>query len=80
MLIRRFAVTLQLQVKRAVWRTNNYQTGGGEGVVVRVLQRICWKACNFDILNTQVVGVAQIINKMPGPVPFTEEDEEVISA
>lgn len=25
----------------------------------------------------QVVGVAQIINKMPGPVPFTEEDEEV---
>lgn len=31
-------------------------------------------------LNTQVVGVAQIINKMPGPVPFTEEDEEVISA
>lgn len=31
-------------------------------------------------LNMQVVGVAQIINKMPGPVPFTEEDEEVISA
>lgn len=25
----------------------------------------------------EVVGVAQIINKMPGPVPFTEEDEEV---
>ncbi|PFX27484.1 dual 3',5'-cyclic-AMP and -GMP phosphodiesterase 11A-like [Stylophora pistillata] len=25
----------------------------------------------------EVVGVAQIINKMPGPVPFTQEDEEV---
>lgn len=25
----------------------------------------------------EVVGVAQIINKMPGPVPFTKEDEEV---
>ncbi|XP_073235932.1 dual 3',5'-cyclic-AMP and -GMP phosphodiesterase 11A-like isoform X2 [Porites lutea] len=25
----------------------------------------------------EVVGVAQIINKMPGPVPFTEDDEEV---
>lgn len=48
--------------------------------MVRVSSRICCKACNFDILNTQVVGVAQIINKMPGPVPFTEEDEEVISA
>ena len=78
MLIRQFAVTFQLQIKRALSRT--YQTGGGEGVVVRVLQRICSKARNFDILNTQVVGVAQIINKMPGPVPFTEEDEEVISA
>ncbi|KAJ7375423.1 Dual 3',5'-cyclic-AMP and -GMP phosphodiesterase 11A [Desmophyllum pertusum] len=25
----------------------------------------------------EVVGVAQIINKIPGPVPFTQEDEEV---
>ena len=38
-----------------------------------------YKIYNSFILNMQVVGVAQIINKMPGPVPFTEEDEEVIS-
>ena len=35
MLIGQFAVTFQLQIKRALSRT--YQTGGGEGVVVRVL-------------------------------------------
>ena len=35
MLIRGFAGTFQLQIKRALSRT--YQTGGREGVVVRVL-------------------------------------------
>lgn len=35
LLIRRFVVTFQLQIKRVLRRT--YQTGGGEGVVVRVL-------------------------------------------
>ena len=35
LLIRRFVVTFQLQIKRALSRT--YQTGGGKGVVVRIL-------------------------------------------
>ena len=35
LLIRRFVVTFQVQIKRVLRRT--YQTGGGEGVVVRVL-------------------------------------------
>lgn len=78
MLIRRFAVTFQLQIKRALRRT--YQTGGGEGGCGQGFIEDLLYSRNFDILNTQVVGVAQIINKMPGPVPFTEEDEEVISA
>ena len=40
-------------------------------------------SCSIDFVKAiiitflQVVGVAQIINKIPGPVPFTQEDEEV---
>lgn len=38
------------------------------------------KVIFINVVFLQVVGVAQIINKNPGGVPFTKEDEKVYFA